>query len=93
MDVGRELRRLNRRIDELLEEQKRLREMVADVIPVSDVPDNTDMTVDEVKKLIMDVCERGEKYYPAELAVDHGLDYDTVLKAVESLQKTGHVKC
>lgn len=55
-------------------------------------PDNFDMPVDKVKELILKECNLGKKYYPGEIAVDYGINYDTVLKAVDILRSEGHIE-
>lgn len=57
-----------------------------------DAPDNTDMSIDDVKSIILKECKRGEEYYPGEFALKHSLDYNTVVEALTSLQKEGRVE-
>ena len=50
------------------------------------------MTAEQVRKLILDNYELGESFYPSDIADKHGLDYDTVLEAIEMLRKERRIK-
>ena len=81
---------------EIRDEMKAMRELMESHLGLQDepdAPDNYDMSVEGVKSLLLKVCKQGSKFYPSELAVEHGLDYDTVLEAVASLKKEGRVEC
>lgn len=78
---------LLKRLDVLQSKIQDLQETLESYLDVQDEPDNYDMSVEEVKKLILKECKRGEEYYPGEFSLKHGLDYDTVVEALNSLQK------
>lgn len=56
-----------------------------------DGPDNYDMKAEEIKNLIQEKYDLSKPTYPSDVANDHGLDYNEVLKAVDLLCKEGRV--
>ena len=55
------------------------------------VPDNYDMTAERIRDLILEKYDLSKPTYPSDVAEEHGLDYDEVLKAVDLLRKEGRV--
>lgn len=55
-------------------------------------PDNYDMTAEQVRDLILENYKLGVPFYPSDVADDHGLDYDTVVQAMDMLRKEGRLK-
>lgn len=55
-------------------------------------PDNYDMPVEQVRELILENYKLGESFYPSDIADKHGLDYDTVLEAIDILRKERRIK-
>ena len=81
-----------RTMRELRDEVKTIRQLIESQLTVQDEPSNADMSVEDVKNLIVKECKRGEEYYPGAFALKHGLYYDTVVEALTSLQKEGRVE-
>ena len=51
-----------------------------------------EMSVDEIKKLILDEVGVDKPFYPSDVALKHNLDYDAVLEAVEALRRDGRIR-
>lgn len=76
----------------LLESQRDTIKLLESHLDIQDVPDNYDMSVEDIKKLLAKECKSGQQYYPSDIALDHGLDYDKVLEAVASLKEEGLIQ-
>ena len=76
----------------LQDEIKTMRELLESRLDVQDEPDNYDMSVEDIKKLIVKECTLGQQYYPGDLAFEYGLNYNAVLEAVASLKEEGRVQ-
>lgn len=79
-------------LDVLQGEVRVMRELLESHLNIQDEPDNYDMSVEDIKKLIAKECKLGQQYYPGDLAFEHGLNYDTVLEAVASLKEEGRAQ-
>ena len=51
-----------------------------------------EMSVDEIKKLILTKMDKSKPFYPSDVADDYNLDYNAVTKAVEELLREGRLK-
>lgn len=51
-----------------------------------------EMSIDDIKKLILDRLDEDKPFYPSDIAMDHNLDYDAVTKAVNMLRREGHIQ-
>lgn len=51
-----------------------------------------EMPIDDIKKLILDRLDGDKPLYPSDIAMDHNLDYDAVLEAVDMLRREGHIE-
>lgn len=51
-----------------------------------------EMSVDEIKKLILTKMDKSKPFYPSDVADDYNLDYDSVTEAVEELLCEGYLK-
>ena len=69
-----------------------IEEVLESHLDVQDGPDNSDMSVEDIKTLITKECKAGQQYYPGDIAYEHGLDYDRVLEAVTSLKEDGVIQ-
>lgn len=56
-----------------------------------EAPDNYDMTPRQIKAMILEKIGVGEPFYPSDLAIEQGLDFDAVIKAVEMLREEGRI--
>ena len=57
-----------------------------------EVSDETyNMTPDEIRNLMVEKVELDKSFYPSDIAMEYGLDYDRVLKAIEILRKEGRI--
>ena len=51
-----------------------------------------EMSVDEIKELILTRMDKSKPFYPSDVADDYNLDYNAVTEAVEELLREGHLK-
>ena len=54
-------------------------------------PDNYDMTASQIRGLILEKMGPGKPFYPSDLAMEYGLDFDAVLEAVGMLREEGRI--
>lgn len=92
MNLHYDIAELKEDVMGLQDEMKTIRELLESHLDVQDEPDNYDMSVEDIKKLIAKECKPGQQYYPGDLAFEHGLNYDAVLEAVASLKEEGRVQ-
>ena len=92
MSLHYDIAKLRDYVMELWDKMDTTRELLESRLDVQDEPDNYDMSVEDIKKLIARECKPGQQYYPSDLAFEHGLNYDTVLDAVASLEEEGRVQ-
>lgn len=85
-------------IQNLREDVAQLRDLIHDVVVQnqdpsvdSDVPDNYDMTLEQVKETILEKVGLHRPFYPSDLSMKYGLDFDVVLEAVEILRQEGRI--
>ena len=84
-------------IQNLRKDVAQLRDLIRDMAqsqdtPVnSDTPDNYDMTPEQVKEIILEKVGLNRSFYPSDLSMKYGLDFDTVLEAVEILRQEGRI--
>ena len=101
-EVGLVNRRLGR-VETTLNENKASLEMVKTIVKeiqealkagdfAEEGPDNYDKTPEQVRDLIIANYKLGVPFYPSDVADDHGLDYDTVVQAMDILRKEGRLK-
>ena len=50
-----------------------------------------DMPVDKIKELILSTVGIDNLFYPSDIAMDHNLDYDAVMEAVDMLRREGRI--
>ena len=63
-----------------------------DDVTAEDVSDEThNMTPDEIRDLMVEKVELDKSFYPSDIAIKYGLDYDRVLKAIDILRKEGRI--
>lgn len=63
-----------------------------DDVTTEEVSDKTyNMTPDEIRDLMVEKIELDKSFYPSDIAMEYGLDYDRVLKAVDILRKEGRI--
>lgn len=74
-----DIRNIMKKLDDVTNEDGELRE--TEKMPVGDI-----------KNLILTEMEVDKPFYPSDVALDHNLDYDDVLEAVELLRREGHIK-
>lgn len=79
-------------LDGLRDEVQAIRELLESHLDTSDEPDNSDMSVEEVKELILAEVELDRPFYPSDLAEEYGLDLNATLEAVDMLRKEGRIK-
>lgn len=80
-------------------EMAELREDIADIKKMlepsrvgNDITDNYDMTVEQIRDMILEKYDLLKPVYPSDIADDNGLDYDAVIEAIEMLRRDGRVK-
>ena len=56
-----------------------------------DAPNNYDMTASQIRDLILDKVGLDKPFYPSDLAMDYGLDFDAMLEAVDMLRREGRI--
>ena len=57
-----------------------------------EISDETyNMTPDEIRNLMVEKVELDKSFYPSDIAIEYGLDYDKVLKAIDILRKEGRI--
>ena len=54
-------------------------------------PDNYDMTASQIRDLILEKMDPDKPFYPSDLAMEYGLDFDVVLEAVDILREEGRI--
>lgn len=84
--------RLCEQVDWLVGAIYKLQKDVEAMRPDESGPDNYDMTAEQVRDLILANYKLGVPFYPSDVADDHGLDYDTVVQAMNMLRKEGRMK-
>ena len=88
--------RLTRDVAGMKEVNHKVLEAIQEVLEVvkadKNSPDNYDMSPEQIKDLILAKYDLSKLTYPSDIAFDHGLDYDAVLKAVELLRKEGRAE-
>lgn len=92
-----DIKQLNEQIDWLMRavhDMKKMEGTINDIKKIleamqedENVPDNYDMTAEQIKNLILEKYDLSKPTYPSDVAEAHGLDYDEVLKAVDLLRK------
>ena len=63
----------------------------ADNVAEGQVQGSSDMTRDQIRELILEEVGVGESFHPSDIAVKHGLDFDTVLEVVDRLRSEGRM--
>ena len=53
--------------------------------------DNYDMTAGQIRDLILEKMDIDKPFYPSDLAMEYGLDFDVVLEAVDILREEGRI--
>lgn len=61
-------------------------------VPNNNGPDNYSMSPEQAKALIVANYPLGVPVYPSDIAIDNGLEYKTVLAAIDLLRKEGRIK-
>lgn len=51
-----------------------------------------EMSVEEIKKLILTKMDKSKPFYTSDVADEHNLDYDAVAEAVEELLREGRLE-
>ena len=63
-----------------------------DEATTEEVSDETyNMASDEIRDLMVEKVELDKLFYPSDIAIEYGLDYDRVLKAIDILRKEGRI--
>ena len=57
----------------------------------SNIEDNFSLSIEGVKKIILEDVRPGQVFYPSDVADKHGLDLRTVVEAVNELKEGGQV--
>ena len=96
-----DVKQLNEQIDWLMRaahDMKKMEGTINDIKKIleamqegENVPDNYDMTAEQIRDLILEKYDLSKPTYSSDVAEEHGLDYDEVLKAVDLLRKEGRV--
>ena len=54
--------------------------------------DNFTLTNTQIKELVLDETRDGRPFYPSDIAMEHGLDLEAVVTAVEELRDEGKLE-
>ena len=99
MQLASEMRELKKdvmilmeKVDWLIESNRAIQKVVVTDTDDEQIPDNFDMTQDQIKELILREVSVGESFYPSDIAVKHGLDFDAVLEVVDRLRSEGRME-
>ena len=92
------VRRLQEQMQVLMEDMEYIKEGMRMVMQKledddagEDAPNNYDMTASQIRDLILDKVGLDKPFYPSDLAMDYGLDFDAVLEAVDVLRREGRI--
>ena len=79
-------------VDWLVESNRAIQKVMVGDVAEGQVPDNHDMTQDQIKELILKEVSIGESFYPSDIAIKYGLDFDTVTEVVDRLSSEGRME-
>ena len=64
---------------------------IDDAIAEEITDDNYNMTLSQIQDLILKTVDRDKPFYPSDVAMEHGLDFDKVDEAIDMLRKEGRI--
>ena len=62
-----------------------------DILVSNEIPDNYDMTPEQIKEMILEKIGVDKPFYPSDFAIEQGLDFEAVIKAIEMLRQEGRI--
>ena len=63
-----------------------------EVIEAISTSNNFNMTQTQVRELILNETSDGKPFYPSDIAMEHGLDLEVVVNAVDNLRNEGKLR-
>ena len=64
---------------------------IDDAIAEEITDDNYNMTLSQIQDLILETVDRDKPFYPSDVAMEYGLDFDKVDEAIDMLRKEGRI--